>query len=166
MKFRNIRIRKRGGGFRTQKARVLRSGKLKFVKNTSRSHKRSTSNKSFKRISTTRRRSNKVAKKHRSKKSMGKVGKTISMGVGAGLSGVANSLFGMVGLTGIPDDVASIAVGTLVETQTKGVVKHVGRGMQVAGIAQLTSNVSSGLLGGLMNRGNSNSGTAGFTVQR
>ncbi len=35
-KFRNIRIKKPGGGFRMQRAQVLKSGKLKFVKNVKR----------------------------------------------------------------------------------------------------------------------------------
>ena len=32
-KFKNIRIKKRGGGYRTQRVQVLASGKYKFVKN-------------------------------------------------------------------------------------------------------------------------------------
>lgn len=40
-KFRNIRVKKAGGGYRTQRAMVLASGKLKFVKNRgSHGHKR------------------------------------------------------------------------------------------------------------------------------
>ncbi len=35
-KFRNIKIKKPGGGFRMQRAQVLKSGKLKFVKNVKR----------------------------------------------------------------------------------------------------------------------------------
>ena len=33
VKYRNVRVKKRGGGFRIQRARVLASGKLRFVKN-------------------------------------------------------------------------------------------------------------------------------------
>lgn len=33
MKYRNIKVKKAGGGYRTQRAMVLASGKLKFVKN-------------------------------------------------------------------------------------------------------------------------------------
>ena len=33
-RYRNIRVKKAGGGYRTQRAMVLASGKLKFVKNT------------------------------------------------------------------------------------------------------------------------------------
>jgi hypothetical protein len=40
MKFRNIRVKKAGGGYRTQRAMVLASGKLKFVKNTGRTSAR------------------------------------------------------------------------------------------------------------------------------
>lgn len=32
--FKNIRVKKKGGGFRTQRVQVLKSGKYKFVKNT------------------------------------------------------------------------------------------------------------------------------------
>ena len=34
MTYRNIRVKKKGGGFRTQRAMVLASGRLRFVKNT------------------------------------------------------------------------------------------------------------------------------------
>jgi len=39
VKFKNIRIKKRGGGTRTQRVQVLASGKYKFVKNVGRSSK-------------------------------------------------------------------------------------------------------------------------------
>jgi len=38
-KYKNIRIKKKGGGTRTQRVRVLASGKYRFVKNPSRSSK-------------------------------------------------------------------------------------------------------------------------------
>ncbi len=66
-KFKNIRIKKPGGGFRMQRAQVLKSGKLKFVKNTPRGGGRKTAAKK-----PARKRSKSVAKKgnpgHRSQK--------------------------------------------------------------------------------------------------
>lgn len=50
-KFKNIRIKKKGGGSRTQRVQVLASGKYKFVKNKSRSSRvtKSKSKKTYKR---------------------------------------------------------------------------------------------------------------------
>jgi len=68
-KFRNVRIRKPGGGFRMQRAMVLRSGKLKFVKNIKR--KRVTKNvsrrRTKKRTITRRRRTTKRPTRRRRK---------------------------------------------------------------------------------------------------
>lgn len=62
VKYKNIRIAKRGGGTRTQRVRVLASGKYRFVKNTTKSRsprkspKRKTSRK-VKRVGKKKRRS-------------------------------------------------------------------------------------------------------------
>ena len=48
MTFKNIRIKKPGGGTRLQRVKVLKSGKYKFVKNLTKSRKKSSSNPSKK----------------------------------------------------------------------------------------------------------------------
>jgi hypothetical protein len=45
-KFKNVKVKKRGGGFRMQRAQVLASGKLEFVKNISKRSSSSTKKKS------------------------------------------------------------------------------------------------------------------------
>jgi hypothetical protein len=46
VKYKNIRIKKKGGGYRTQRVQVLASGKYKFVKNKKTSTKRTKAKKS------------------------------------------------------------------------------------------------------------------------
>lgn len=68
-KFKNIRIKKRGGGTRTQRVKVLASGKYKFVKNISNpSNKSRSSNPRPKKAGKVKRKMAK--KKRRSRKSM------------------------------------------------------------------------------------------------
>lgn len=55
MSFKNIRIKKRGGGTRLQRVRVLKSGKFRFVKNLKKTVKRATTRKTK---TTKRRKSN------------------------------------------------------------------------------------------------------------
>lgn len=60
-KYKNIKIKKKGGGYRTQRVMVLKSGKYRFVKNkSSRSSKKTNPSKK-----TTRRKRNVVKKKKR-----------------------------------------------------------------------------------------------------
>ena len=59
--YKNIKIKKRGGGTRTQRVQVLASGKYKFVKNLSKSSNKSTKTK-------TKKGSRKVAKKNKNSK--------------------------------------------------------------------------------------------------
>lgn len=66
--FKNIRIKKRGGGTRLQRVKVLKSGKFKFVKNLKSSKSKSKSSKIK-----TRKRSRKVAKKTNRKKSRSRI---------------------------------------------------------------------------------------------
>jgi len=78
-KFKNIKIKKKGGGTRMQRVQVLKSGKFKFVKNT----KKGGGKKSTKRKSTTRKKSTtkkKTTKKRTTTKSKGSgnVGKKTS----------------------------------------------------------------------------------------
>ena len=68
--FKNIRIKKKGGGFRTQRVQVLASGKYKFVKNkktstTSKSKSRKSSPKPKRRRSTVPRKSKKTNRRKR-----------------------------------------------------------------------------------------------------
>ena len=44
-KYRNVKVKKKGGGYRIQRAKVLASGKLRFVKNKQRSTAKSTKRK-------------------------------------------------------------------------------------------------------------------------
>ena len=83
--YKNIRIKKRGGGTRTQRVQVLASGKYKFVKNKGRSStKRSTKRKasSKKRRKTKRRRNPMARRKKRNRK---KRSFTIPIAVAGGL---------------------------------------------------------------------------------
>jgi len=61
--YKNIKIKKRGGGTRIQRVQVLASGKYKFVKNTSKSSNKSKSTKRK-----TKKGSRKVAKKNKNSK--------------------------------------------------------------------------------------------------
>lgn len=63
--FKNIRIKKRGGGTRTQRVQVLRSGKYKFVKNKGGASRTKTT----KRKTTKRKRSYMARRKKKSRKS-------------------------------------------------------------------------------------------------
>jgi len=65
MAFKNIRIKKRGGGYRTQRVQVLASGKYKFVKN--RGSKASKTRKTSKRKNNPKRR-NRMARKKKSRR--------------------------------------------------------------------------------------------------
>jgi len=61
MTFKNIRIKKKGGGSRLQRVKVLASGKYKFVKNLTKSKSRTTKSKT----KTKRRKTNVVRRKKR-----------------------------------------------------------------------------------------------------
>src|SRR5947209_5601818 len=96
-KFRNIRVKMKGGKSRIQRAQVLASGKLKFVKNTGRKATRSAKKQA--------RRSSRMAKKHHSGagKRQGFVSwitsiLAIIIGLGPALEAVGLWLFG--GLSG------------------------------------------------------------------
>jgi len=166
-KFRNVRVGKRGGGFRIQRARVLASGKLKFVKNLIRT--RSTRSTSSKRVSRRTRRANTMPrrKKSRGSKAKGltsnKTGKLIAMGFGAGLVGLAggavkNFLPAQLQLS---DEIVGGVTGLILDNTTSGIPKQLGQGMIVASIGSFTATLTSGFLGGM---GSGNSGT-GFQIQ-
>jgi len=113
-----------------------RSRSVKRARVTSRSVKRA----SRRRVSTKSRGTRKMSK------GLGRYGKRIAQGVGAGLAGSASGLLSTVGVN-LSDDFASLAIGTVLDMNTKGFIKAGGQGMQIAGIAQLTSGLTSGLLG-------------------
>lgn len=85
MTYKNIRIKKKGGGFRTQRVRVLASGKYRFVKNPARARTKSRS-----RTVTRRKKSNpkrsvrRTARRRKKRRSRG--GFTIPLAPIAGLA--------------------------------------------------------------------------------
>jgi len=180
-KFKNIRIRKKGGGSRLQRVQVLKSGKYKFVKNTnvkrastrartarktSRSRtltKRRKTSTRTRRASTrspsSRKRGRKVAKGSTKNKML------LFQGLGAGVSGaVSGTVKNTLGIN-VADEYASLGIGYLLDKSMSGVGKFVGQGMMVAGIAGVTSSLTSGLLGGLGVGSTSASTATGVQVQ-
>lgn len=83
VKFRNIRVKMRGGGSRIQRAKVLASGKLKFVKNVARSHRSSSRASSPRQTKKRKTHMTKKGKRHYSSKSLTRAVEKIARGVGA-----------------------------------------------------------------------------------
>jgi hypothetical protein len=150
-RLKNIRIKKRGGGFRVQRVRVLRSGKFRFVKNTGR--KTSRSRKRVSRRATTKRRTFKVARRRRvvrrRKSSMSGMTK---LALGGALYGIAreplNSLASRIPLIGgIGDEAGLLLASWVMATKTKGIARQVGR----AGVVIEAHNLARNLSGGALN---------------
>lgn len=90
VKYKNIRIPKRGGGSRLQRVQVLASGKYKFVKNP-KSKSRSTRTKTTRRKSNPKRRKRTTARrKRKSRRQKFTIPLAVVGGLAAGLAGPAS----------------------------------------------------------------------------
>ena len=138
--YRNIRIKKRGGGYRLQRAQVLKSGKLKFVKNLKKgksSASRSTSApvKRNKRTKTASRKRTKV----NSKRFLGNMS----------ISGAGEDLaWGFVGLRLLGSDVATLPSVRFIQGATGHLMNRRGKSRLVPAIIDLVDLYLAGATGG------------------
>lgn len=157
MQYKNIRIRKAGGGTRLQRVQVLASGKYKFVKNNtkkSRSTAPTTRKKAVKRGSYTMAR-----RRKRVSRRSGKMGGVTGLMLGGAGYGIVrepiNQLVSNVPLIGgLGDEVVMLIASYLMATKTSGVLRKVGR----AGIVIEAHNLSRNLMGGVINFGGGSGG--------
>ena len=154
-KFRNIRVRKAGGGSRIQRAMVLKSGKLRFVKTITkrRSSPQTHSRRKTSRRSTTMARRRKTSSRRR-KGAFGLrgLGGKVVAGIGYGivrqpLSTLTRQIpIPIVG--GLGDEVALLAVSAFLSTQTKGIIRQIGNAGVYIESHNIGRNLGGGLLGG------------------
>ena len=146
-KFKTIRIKKRGGGTRLQKAQVLKSGKLKFVKNSTKSKstkstgKRKTKRSSVKRVINKTKRRVSMARRRSRKSTSRKSGivspkiksslKQVMIGLGAASTiGLIGSVIGQpaLGQNKLVNAGASFVIGGPIAAATSFLLS--GGGMQ------------------------------------
>ena len=139
--YRNIRIPKRGGGYRLQRAQVLKSGKLKFVKNlkgkSSASRGASAPVKRKKRTKTASR--TKTRSKMASKKFLGNMS----------ISGAGEDLaWGFVGLRLLGNDVATLPSVRFIQGATGHLMGRRGKSRLVPALIDLVDLYLAGATGG------------------
>lgn len=158
-KTKNIRIKKKGGGFRLQKVQVLRSGKYKFIKNSGSRNRSPVRRASTRRTATKTRRGATLAKRRGSRKrsgmSLGPIGKRVLGGFGYGLvREPVNRLMKQLPFVGtIGDELALGLVAALVRQRTSGTIKAVADAALSIESHNLGRQVSSGGLNFLRGSG-------------
>jgi len=155
-----IKIKKRGGGTRLQRVKVLASGKFRFIKNKTKSARKSIVKraKSVKKrrksqpIKTTRRRSKPVAKKRRFTRAR------------AGFSKITGNKFVRGAVLGLGGGALAIQVTERFAPQFSGIAGPVGAFVMGGPIGLVASLFLQGGLGGLFSGGSTAGNGGGQTV--
>ena len=138
--YRNIRIPKRGGGYRLQRAQVLKSGKLKFVKNLKKG--KSSASRSSRAPVKRKKRTKTVSRKRTKVNSKRFLGNMSLSGAGEDLA------WGFAGLKLLGNDIATLPSVRFIQGATGHLMNRRGKSRLVPAIIDLVDLYLAGATGG------------------